>query len=284
MLFMAMIGVSYLGILAEIHGKVSSSGTNINERLEDLLTSNIFQLLRYLPFEFFLKPIIQQSTNIDGEMFKFDDDVSEAKLMFWKSFKKSEPDIYIQFVDDKGNIRLHIFIEAKYHSPKSGSAQFDEDNNYVNDSDQLQREWADLEEQRGSRPGALIFLTQDRSLPVDAIKESIGVIGSEAEDRLFWLNWQSIHRIMESNHSLPQIKEQRLIISDIISLLRHKGLFDFEGWHIESTYLNPFQYFSRELFIGYPVIDIKPFSFFKRDFFIDYPDLDLKPYHYFKGA
>ena len=37
--------------IAEIHGKLSSSGSNISDRLEDLLTADVFGCLRYLPFE-----------------------------------------------------------------------------------------------------------------------------------------------------------------------------------------------------------------------------------------
>lgn len=187
-------------------------------------------------------------------------------MALWKRFKCSEPDIYLKFFDPKDDISLHLFIEAKYHSSKSGSAQFDEDNNYINDSDQLQREWADIEDLCGSKPKALIYLTQDRTIPVDAMNESIGAIGRKAEDRLFWLNWQSIHRIMESiQRSNPMLnKEQRLIITDIITLLKHKGLFDFEGWHIKNGHLNQFTYFSKEWFVGYPDIDFQPFHFFQR--------------------
>ena len=35
--------------IAEIHGKISETGTNLSERMEDLLTSDIFGGMRYLP-------------------------------------------------------------------------------------------------------------------------------------------------------------------------------------------------------------------------------------------
>jgi len=34
--------------IAEIHGKISSSGSNISDRLEDLLTADVFGTFKYL--------------------------------------------------------------------------------------------------------------------------------------------------------------------------------------------------------------------------------------------
>ena len=38
-------------MIAEIHGKISSSGSNLSDRMEDKLTGNFFGNLRYLPYE-----------------------------------------------------------------------------------------------------------------------------------------------------------------------------------------------------------------------------------------
>ncbi|MEH6994009.1 hypothetical protein V7075_15050 [Neobacillus drentensis] len=37
-------------MLAEILGKISRTGSNLTERLEDNLTGNVFGVLRYIPF------------------------------------------------------------------------------------------------------------------------------------------------------------------------------------------------------------------------------------------
>lgn len=37
-------------MIAEIHGKISSDGSNLIERLKDKLTGDIFGSLRYLPY------------------------------------------------------------------------------------------------------------------------------------------------------------------------------------------------------------------------------------------
>ena len=43
--------------IAEIKGKISSTGSNLSDRLEDLLTSDVFGPLRYIPFDEGLLPI-----------------------------------------------------------------------------------------------------------------------------------------------------------------------------------------------------------------------------------
>ena len=37
--------------VVEIHGEMAEEGTNLSERVEDLLTSAIFGCMRYLPAE-----------------------------------------------------------------------------------------------------------------------------------------------------------------------------------------------------------------------------------------
>jgi len=55
--------------IAELHGKISSSGTNLSDRLEDLLTADIFGPLRYLPFQDGLSHILIQAMNYHDHSF-----------------------------------------------------------------------------------------------------------------------------------------------------------------------------------------------------------------------
>ena len=45
-------------MIAELHGKISSRGTNLKETLEDNLTGNVFGSLRYIPFSKGIKHIL----------------------------------------------------------------------------------------------------------------------------------------------------------------------------------------------------------------------------------
>ena len=48
-------------LIAEIKGKISNTGSNLNDRLEDNLTGNVFGTLRYISFEKGLKKILIES-------------------------------------------------------------------------------------------------------------------------------------------------------------------------------------------------------------------------------
>lgn len=45
-------------MIGEIKGKISSTGSNLNDRLEDDLTGNVFGNLRYMSFNHGLKQIL----------------------------------------------------------------------------------------------------------------------------------------------------------------------------------------------------------------------------------
>ena len=45
-------------MIAELHGKISSSGSNLSDHLEDKLTGDVFGVLRYLPFHIGMAQIL----------------------------------------------------------------------------------------------------------------------------------------------------------------------------------------------------------------------------------
>lgn len=82
-----------MSIMAEIKGKLSESSNNF-ERMKDLLTSNIFQLLRYIPPEFGILPILQQATNLEDSPLSIPKNILDWKINFWPGdYKNCEPDI-----------------------------------------------------------------------------------------------------------------------------------------------------------------------------------------------
>jgi len=48
-------------MIAEIHGKLSSTGSNLSDRLEDQLTGDVFGTLRYIDNLVGLFPVLQKS-------------------------------------------------------------------------------------------------------------------------------------------------------------------------------------------------------------------------------
>jgi len=102
-------------MIAEINNKISSSGSNISDRLEDLLTGNFFGCLRYLPFDSAMKSILLNSVNKPERLDCLKNiNCSEwdKNILFWKRFSGTEPDIIIDFKDDD----IIILIEVKLYS------------------------------------------------------------------------------------------------------------------------------------------------------------------------
>lgn len=52
--------------IAEIHGKISHTGSNLSDQMEDLLTSDVFSTRRYVRPETLLLPFLRGARTIDG--------------------------------------------------------------------------------------------------------------------------------------------------------------------------------------------------------------------------
>jgi len=69
--------------IAEIRGKISDTGSNLSERMEDLLTSDVFGCLRYLPSEVALLPFLSTARSIKYNTSKFDGKLVRLHSSFW---------------------------------------------------------------------------------------------------------------------------------------------------------------------------------------------------------
>ena len=256
-----------MGIIAEIHGKVSSSGSNINDRLEDILTSNVFQLLRYLPIELGILPVLISAENSHDEKqrrtFVIPTGVNIVSYYFWSRFNNWEPDVFIELKHDE-KVLANIMIEAKYLSGKSGSAVYEEDEDgnkvYVAQSDQLEKLWNSLKAYSNHVPYYLFYLTMDWVMPIQSINESIKAISDyDCRGNIYWLNWQSIHTTLNNiivNNRTIISKADAIVIKDIINLLAKKGLKEFAGIGIHMEHkdydLVPFNYYSLKYYDLFP--------------------------------
>jgi len=73
--------------IAEIHGKISDAGSNLSERMEDLLTSDIFGCMRYLPADKALLPLLNTARSFHGKSFNIQDKVIKTHYSFWPGLK-----------------------------------------------------------------------------------------------------------------------------------------------------------------------------------------------------
>ena len=208
--------------IAVTKGKISRTGSDLVSNSEDLLTASVFGLIRYLPAEILLIPILGRAKNIDGETLQIGNNIKDDSIHFdfWPPLEYSEPDIKI----DLGNNHA-IFIEAKFYSGKSGGGE----------KDQLYRQYQDLCKVN-SDSGSIIYLTKGRIIPEAEILESVKAVGDFGDDldpidfqnNTYWLSWFDIWEICKSK--TPESIFQKRIITDICELLERLGLKHFTGF------------------------------------------------------
>lgn len=250
-------------VQAELRNKLGTDGSRAHDRAEDLLTSTVFGLLRYLPLREGLlsllgraRPVRAGGDGIEAPPHDGWIDVSgvtRAELSFWPSFGPfGEPDLLIHLWD--GERLLHaVLIEAKLHSPKSGAAgesAEDATEEDVPHPDQLVRYWRGLQ-LRPEVTGvgcSLVYMTSRSMPPLKELHESIV---HSPEMRLAWLHWGDAwavaHRVATSGDCLPA--------QDLAALLAHKGFRGFIGFDQPSipTLQLPASFWRpRKLFRGSP--------------------------------
>ncbi len=222
-------------IFAEVHGKLGRNCSRAHERLEDLLTSTVFGLLRYLPPEDGLLPLLRRArfVTIEGgavSVVESRDWLGDRPLLprapeFWPRWGRyGEPDLLLVLQDEHDVAARAILIEAKLYSPKSGSAGEDDSsvaNPEVPDPDQLVRYWQGLSTRYAGVERTIIYLTSHGVPPAAELVESLR---REPSMRLAWLSWRDIWRIAD------QAAKNSLAAQDLATLLRHKGLYSFSGF------------------------------------------------------
>lgn len=233
--------------IAEIHGKISSTGKNLHDQMEDLLTGNVFTVCKYVRPENFLIPFLKTAKTPKGET--LDDflpqNIKTVDYEFWPRLATCEPDVLIAIQDHEGKYAL-ILIEAKYMSTKSSTA-YDEKELEIAETprDQLAREYADLNNAhevfninpKNIAHRHLIYLTANRSLPKKEIRESINEIiqlDNENDDpEIYWASWFNISTILKNQISL--LEYEKPILDDLLRLLKKKNLIWFEGFSEPKT-------------------------------------------------
>jgi hypothetical protein len=230
---------------AEIRGKLGADASRAHDRAEDLLTSTVFGLLRYLPFEVGVLRVLSSAMPVamlNGALHvEHDDDaaarwlgltsVSSCQLSFWPSFgPHGEPDLLVTLFDRAGRPTHLLVIEAKLYSPKSGEAGDDDAGlaQDVPDPDQLVKYWQGL---RGSRladadvPRTLLYLTSHPAAPSEELAATLARAPSM---RLGWLSWRDVWRVAANVARGP---DRPLAATDLARLLAHRGFSYFDGLH-----------------------------------------------------
>jgi hypothetical protein len=235
---------------ATVKGKLGIDSSRAHERAEDLLTSTVFGLLRYLPHDTGLIAVIQRARRayLQNETLEvWSADVRNARWLlleharsftieFWPSLAcYGQPDLLIQLLDEKGKCVHLVLIEVKLYSAKSGEAGAEEDSlqRDAPDPDQLVRYWQGLDTDKYQVmdiPKTVIYLTSHPAPPSDDLEVTLRRILSRnlPTMRLAWLSWRDIWQVMtemarKPNPPLPSL--------DLKRLLAYMGFQYFDGFH-----------------------------------------------------
>lgn len=227
-------------MIAELNGKISSNGSNLSDKLEDKLTGDFFGALRYISFNKVMKQILKR-TNIMGHcklsiidiISNIDAEYWADNISFWPYNRLGEFDLTLEFKE------ILIGIEVKLYSGLSSDDDVDQiiEDIEVRSINQLSRESRILREniQCSNKSAILIFIAPEnycKSICNDVYSRNI------IDDRieLGYLSWEEILEGMKQINLEAKLNDyEKLIVDDLISLLKRKGLERFRSFNFRSV-------------------------------------------------
>ena len=209
-------------MVEEFYGKISRSGSNLSDNLEDKLTGDFFGTLRYMDFYDGLQPILcgalrksekQQETSQDAiQLLKKVNCTNirdEEYIKFWPKHDLGELDVLLDFDN------CCIGIEVKFQSGLSSD-------------DQIIREAEILCDLAEDKKKILLFIAGHESC-VSVYREYKDDIGKDV--CFVFVSWedilQSMKDLLSGGKGSKYTFGQRLMISDLVRLLTRKGFDTF---------------------------------------------------------
>lgn len=220
-------------MIAELHGKISGSGSNLSDRLEDKLTGDVFGALRYMPFHLGIAQILR-AAKIDALtecVNQTNLDFWGDRISFWPYHKEGEMDAFLELDN------AVISIEVKYMSGLSSDDEVEntellptedreESHNQLARESRMVRQWCPAHK----KPFLIFIANESECATICNNVKSRDILAPGVE--LGYVSWQEIL------HQLSQIKApelyQQLVLSDIVSLLTRKDFERFSGFDLPS--------------------------------------------------
>lgn len=209
-------------MVEEFYGKISRSGSNLSDNLEDKLTGDFFGTFRYMDFCDGLQPIlcgalrksdepqgasqtaIQLIANVNCTNIR-----DEEHIKFWPKHDLGELDVLLEYDN------CCIGIEVKFQSGLSSD-------------DQLIREAEILCDLAKDKVKILLFIARHELCRSayheykDVIRKDVCFVFASWEDIL-----QSMKDLLNGGKGSKYTFGQRLMISDLVRLLKRKGFDTF---------------------------------------------------------
>ena len=209
-------------MVEEFYGKISRSGSNLSDNLEDKLTGDFFGTLRYIDFCDGLQPILcgalrksekhQEESQTAIQLIENVNctNIREEHIKFWPKHDRGELDVLLEFDN------CCIGIEVKLNSGLSSD-------------DQLIREAEILCDLAKDEAKILLFIARHESCRSvyraykDVIrKQGVCFVFASWEDIL-----ESMKDLLNGGKGSKYTFGQRLMISDLVRLLKRKGFDTF---------------------------------------------------------
>lgn len=215
-------------MLAEIHSKISRTGSNLSDRLEDKLTGDVFGAIRYLPFEVGLKNILRKVViKGAGNLPAILEEVNgyDYQMDFWVRSDFGELDMLVRVGP------ADIAVEVKYLSGLSSDDEVDNSRQveFEKSINQLAR-YADFLMQDSEREHKVLILLApiDTGIPIihNAVKRKL----VREPVMLGFLSWQDVLSAFKDINMDELEVWQRMIVSDLIELLKRKGFDVFKSF------------------------------------------------------
>ncbi|MBT9132500.1 MAG: hypothetical protein DDT32_01225 [Syntrophomonadaceae bacterium] len=208
--------------------------TRREEDMEDLLTSNVFGIWRYLPPHFGLLQFLRTAQRLDGTRLANLGEVDTAGLEFWPwmhepGAKSAEPDVLIEMVLTDQRSFL-VLVEAKY---RSGKSSFRSDS--LQPNDQLARQMDNLRRtarRKGIDDYALVYVTADTLMPKSDIQEAISELADktreDAASQFYWTSWRRLPSLLAEVYTSCE-DSMATMLTDLHTIICRLGLIFFEG-------------------------------------------------------
>jgi len=225
-------------MIAEIKGKISSTGSNLNDRLEDDLTGNVFGSLRYMSFNHGLKQILIQGIyprSLSKIIENIDEDEWSEFIEFWPYDKEGEIDALIKFENTIIGIEVKYLSGISSDDDVSNSSDLEgeftiEDN--IKSINQLSRESRIVSRSGNNRNKILLFVADGEACrEVYKNIKARNIIENNVE--FAYISWQGILHGLE-NLKISNVYE-KVIVSDLKNLLIKKGFESFKDFIIEGN-------------------------------------------------
>lgn len=220
-------------MLAEIKGKISQTGSNLSDRLEDKLTGDFFGTIRYLPFEIGLGPVLSKVRfrAAECDFLRLIEGLSGygCRVDFWKSTDYGEPDVLISTEN------ADFTIEVKYKSGLSSDDAVDNSEKKENEesTNQLYRYSKYMLEYSQKQHKYLLLLAPvSIGVPIFNDMSKCGLI----QVSFGLLTWEDVLQALKEFDDKGFPIWQKMIIGDLVGLLEKKGFDKFKGfrWGIKT--------------------------------------------------